>query len=75
MSLIRALTGGALGGYADQEIATAKSPYPVKQRTLREEIGDQIKFHEARIQKLNDALNSLTPDVEKALNALQQLSN
>lgn len=45
----------------------------VKPRTLREQVQDQIAFHTAKIADLQDALDALTPDIEKALNALQKL--
>lgn len=44
-----------------------------KPRTLREQLQDQIAFHRSKIADLEEACESLTPDVEKALNALQKL--
>lgn len=46
---------------------------PIKPRTLREQLQDLIAGHNAQIANLQDALDALTPDVEKALNALQKL--
>lgn len=45
-----------------------------KPRTLREQIQDRIAGHKAQIVSLQEALDALTPDVEKALNALQKIS-
>ena len=42
-------------------------------RTLREQLQDQIAHHKAKIADLEEACGALTPDVEKALNALQKL--
>lgn len=44
-----------------------------KPRTLREQLTDRIAGHNAQIANLQEALDALTPDVEKALNALQKL--
>ena len=43
-----------------------------KQRTFRETINDQILFHNNKIKELQDVLDSLTPDVEKFIEALQK---
>ena len=45
----------------------------VPPRTLREQIGDRVAWHEGQIVNLKAALEALSPDVEKALNALQKL--
>ena len=45
----------------------------VRPRTLREQLQDQKVGLESRIADIDEALDSLTPDVEKALNALQKL--
>ena len=42
-------------------------------RTLRQQLQDQIAFHRSKVDDLQAAVESLTPDVEKALNALQKL--
>jgi len=44
-----------------------------KPRTLREQLNDRIAAHKAEIAKLEEALEALSPDVEKALNALSKL--
>lgn len=43
-------------------------------RTLREHLTDQIAYHRGKIADLEAACAALTPDVEKALDALQKLS-
>lgn len=48
-------------------------PKTITPRTLREQLNDQIAYHEAKIADLREAADALTPDVEKALNALQKL--
>ena len=65
-----------LNRYDEQEaqcVQTAKSTAMVKPRTLREQLQDQISHHEAKIADLREAVDSLSPDVEKALNALGKL--
>lgn len=42
-------------------------------RTLREQIQDQIRYHESKIVDLEAAVEALSPEVEKALNALGKL--
>jgi len=50
-----------------------KSAMPMKPRTLREQLQDQMAYHRSKIADLEEACEALTPDVEKALNALQKL--
>ena len=66
-----------LNKYAESE-QTACSPIRgggslVKSRTLREQLQDQIAHHQAKVADLQAACDALTPDVEKALDALQKL--
>jgi len=44
-----------------------------KPRSLREQIQDQIAYHGGKIEDLIAAKAALTPDVEKALDALPKL--
>lgn len=44
-----------------------------KPRTLTEQLNDKIAYHEFEVTKLKEALAALTPDVERALNALSKL--
>mgnify|MGYP001599360064 CR=1 FL=1 len=61
--------------YAAQEGDKSTTLHNVyKPRTLREQIQDRIAGHNAQIVSLQEALDALTPDVEKALNALQKIS-
>lgn len=66
------MAGGGVGQ------ALAESPQTdarmARQRTLREQLQDQIAYHRSKIADLEEACEALTPDVEKALNALQKLS-
>lgn len=45
----------------------------VPRRTLREQIQAQIAFHRAKISDLESADEALSPEVERALNALSKL--
>lgn len=44
-----------------------------KPRTFKETIGDQIAYHQRKIDELTAVRDSLTPDVEKFVEALQRL--
>lgn len=44
----------------------------VKLRTFREQMQDQIAYHKAKIADLEGVLNSMTPEVEKFVEALQK---
>lgn len=46
----------------------------IKQRTFRENIQDQLTYHRSRIADLESLLDSMTPDVEKFVEAVQKLS-
>ena len=66
-----------LNKYAGAECESPSTARQVGQlarpRTLREQLQDQIAHHKAKIADLEEACEALTPDVEKALNALQKL--
>ncbi len=71
---------GNLGGaYAEKEQYLTNQTNAVamvgmsKPRTLRDQIQDRIAGHEAQIVSLKEALDALTPDVERALNALAKI--
>ena len=55
--------------------AIEKSPSGTsyKPRTLREQLQDKLAYHQSEITKIQEAINALTPDVEKALDALGKL--
>ena len=76
MSLFNQLIGG------NYESA-AKSAYPgqpglantiIKIRTFREQIQDQISYHQAKITDLEGVLESMTPEVEKFVEAIQKVN-
>ena len=46
----------------------------IKQRTFREQMQDQIAYHKAKIEDLENVLNSMTPEVEKFVEALQKVN-
>lgn len=52
----------------------ANANQPARPRTIREQLEDQIAHHKAKIADLEAACEALTPDVEKALDALQKLA-
>ena len=59
------------------QLACASSKYdgpPTKPRTIRETLQDQMAYHSNKIKDLQAALDAMTPDVEKAFDALQKLS-
>lgn len=65
------ISGGPELGYAMAKEANAIGQY--KQRTLREQLQDRLARHQREMADVQEALDALTPDVEKALNALQKL--
>jgi hypothetical protein len=44
----------------------------MKPRTFREQMQDQIAQHQAKIKDLQSVLDSMTPEVEKFVEALQK---
>ncbi len=62
-----------LGGEQEQMERISGGPVQYKPRTLRETIDDQISHHKSKITDLEEAKKSLTPDVERALNALAKI--
>ena len=70
MSLFNQLTRG--GDYPAEKSATLGNVY--KKRTFREEIQDQIAAHEAKKADLQAVLDSLTPEVEKFVEAIQKIN-
>jgi hypothetical protein len=78
MSLFNSLIqSGGLGdpsactpqGYYEQ----AKSMSQYKQRTFKETVADQIASHQRKIDDLQAVLDSLSPEVEKFVEALQRV--
>lgn len=45
-----------------------------KPRTFRETVQDQIAYHKSKIQDLQEVLDSMTPEVEKFVEALQKIN-
>lgn len=65
---------GGLGNQGDYPVPTESAQYRItKPRVLTEQLNDKIAYHENEILKLKEALSSLTPDVQKALDALSKL--
>lgn len=65
--------GGLVGAEQGYDMQNAKMAIPVKPRTLREQLQDRIAGYESQIADLREAIDALSPDVEKALNALQKI--
>jgi hypothetical protein len=64
------------GGYQGEDCAVEKSTMPgqFRPQTITELIDAQIGFHEAKIADLKAAKEAISPEVEKALNALAKIS-
>lgn len=61
-------------GYGNQcETASDSLAVPMKPRSFKETIGDQIAFHERKIAELKAVYDSLTPEIEKFVEAMQKL--
>jgi len=77
MSLFNQLVGGghesvAKSSYSGQLGMT--NAIGIKSRTFREQIQDQISYHQARITDLEGVLESMTPEVEKFVEAIQKVN-
>lgn len=46
----------------------------VRTRTFKETIGDQISYHQRKVQELKAVYDALTPELEKFVEALQKVS-
>lgn len=58
----------------NQAIETAsKNASMVLKRTYRERIQDKIAYHKSEIANLESLLNTLTPEVEKFIDASQKV--
>jgi hypothetical protein len=69
MSLFNQMIRGGGGDYPQE----AKSTGPYKSRTFKETIQDQISFHENKVAELKAVRDSLTPEIETFVEALQKL--
>jgi hypothetical protein len=71
MEILSRLGGG---GYDNQaSMAPIEKEANPRTRTLTQQLDDQIRFHETKILLLKEAKAALSPEVERALNALQKL--
>ena len=50
------------------------SALSIKPRTFRETVQDQIAYHLSKIEDLQGVLESMTPEVEKFVEALQKIN-
>jgi hypothetical protein len=69
MSLFNQLVRGGPDVLA-KEMSSGQMTRP---RSFRENIQDQISYHESKIKDLKAVLESLTPEVEKFVEAIQRL--
>jgi len=65
MDLLRNLGGG-------EQVMMAKDA-SFRPQTLTERLDEQIAYHELKIKNLKEAKAAITPEIEKALNALAKL--
>lgn len=74
MDVLRSIRNN-LGGQEMTEKAYTKSALVGESRpqTLTEMLDSQISFYEKKISDLKEAKNAISPDVERALNALAKL--
>ena len=66
------IQGGQELGYAVSP-STMQNQMQFKPRTFKETIADQIVYHQRKIDELNEVRDSLTPEVEAFVEALQKL--
>lgn len=57
----------------NQGLAETGGSVPARPRTLTEQLNDRLAYHRNEIKKIEEAINALSPDVERALNALSKL--
>jgi len=67
------LLSGALGSNQNM-VETGKSEYSDRQRTFKETIQDKIAFHKSKVDDLQSLIDSMSPEVEKFVEALQKSS-
>lgn len=73
MSLFNQLIRGERD-YGAKEEAMSLGGRIVKRRTFKEQINDEIASHQARIKELQEVLDSLSPEVERFVEAVQKIS-
>lgn len=76
MDLLRSLRNGNLGGGYEgggTDSAPLMKDATFRPQTISELIDAQIGFHEKKISDLKEAKAAVSPEVERALNALAKL--
>ena len=66
--------GGQMAKEAAYDRVSSGLAVPYKPRTFREQIQDQIAHHKAKVDDLEAVLVSMTPEVEKFVEAMQKIS-
>jgi hypothetical protein len=72
MSKLRNIGGGEYDPSPAKTTGQARGGV-YRPQTISEMLDEQIKFHEAKIVTLKEAKAAISPDVERALNALAKL--
>lgn len=70
------LRGGNMpetSGQYDIEKYGAASGLAIKPRTFKENIQDQIAYHKRKVAELEEVRDSLSPEIEKFVEAMQKL--
>lgn len=70
MSLFNQMIRG--GGYGP-EVPKEATLGSYKPRTFKETISDQIAFHKSKVAELEAVRDSLTPEIERFVEAIQKL--
>lgn len=76
MSIFNQMIRGDMGTYPVPEAYSKEAAMNIAQyrpRTFKETLADQIAFHERKIAELKAVHDSLTPELEKFVEALQKL--
>lgn len=69
----RAILGrGGMEKTAYDQASTQGMAIPYRPRTFKENIQDQIANHQSKIVELQNVLDSMSPEVEKFVEALQK---
>lgn len=61
------------GGGSDYPVAKETMSLSNRKRTFKETIQDQIAYHKAKVAELEAVNESLTPEIEKFVEAIQKL--
>ena len=75
MDVLRSLRNASTGAESPSNYDNAKTISGTSRSlTITEMLDSQIEFHKKKITDLEDAKAAISPDVERALNALAKIS-